>query len=100
MKPLLLVWGQRLVCDVGWVGLQAVLVALFLSAARFWMDDAVGGSAAGPDQQQNVFACRAGVDFTHELLCAGDGMAIDFEDDVAGRESRVFSRAGRANALD
>src|ERR1700682_1847095 len=53
--PLRLLRRQRPV-DESWLhGLQAVLVALFLSAARFRMNNAVGGSATRPDQQQNVF---------------------------------------------
>ena len=48
--PLRLVRRQRPVDEASWIGLQAVLVTLLLSAASIEMDNAVGGSATGPDQ--------------------------------------------------
>ena len=64
------------------------------------VDYAVGGAAAGPDEEEDVFAGWGGVDFGDEFVGAGDGVTVDFEDDVAGSEACIFRGALRANALN
>jgi hypothetical protein len=64
------------------------------------VDDAIGCASAGPDEEQDVFACGGGVDFGDELIGAGYGVTIDFEDDVARGQACVFSRAGGLYALN
>ena len=64
------------------------------------MYDSIGRTAPGPDQQQNVLACWGSMHLAGKLLCALDGMTVDFENYIARRESRIFRRTGWPNALN
>ena len=80
-----------------------VVLGLGLHAVLGWgvgVEDAVGGVALGPDEQEDVFAVGGGVDVIYELGGRGDGMAVDLLDDVSGSEACVFCGAGGAYALD
>ena len=63
------------------------------------MDDAIACAAICPHEEQDVFALGQGMDLAGELFRAGDGMAIDLEDDVAGSETSFLGWAGWAHAF-
>lgn len=64
------------------------------------MEDDVAGVSVGPDAEENVVAGGAAVDLRDELLGGAYGLAVDFEDDVAGLQAGVFSGTGLADVGD
>ena len=64
------------------------------------MHDQIALAAVGPDQKQNVFSRRYGVNLVHAAVRILDGMTVDSENHDARREARILSRAARPHRLD